>query len=120
MSIGGHSSQTHSEQSASACHACSAVIDLVDDSPSCSTNPTVTVVQPAIEGQSLRLRHSFVSLMSDQGMVTEEIARLVGHRSTRTTETVYRHELRPVIRSGAAIMPGLVPGEVALYFSRDL
>jgi integrase len=50
------------------------------------------------------LRHSFVSLMSDQGMATEEIARLVGHRSTRTTETVYRHELRPVIRSGAAIM----------------
>ncbi len=33
-------------------------------------------------------RHSFVSLMSDQGMATEEIARLVGHRSTRTTETV--------------------------------
>ena len=50
------------------------------------------------------LRHSFVSLMSDQGMATEEIARLVGHRSTRTTEIVYRHELRPVIRSGAAIM----------------
>ena len=50
------------------------------------------------------LRHSFVSLMSDQGMATEEIARLVGHRSTRTTETVYRHELRPVIRSGTAIM----------------
>jgi integrase len=50
------------------------------------------------------LRHSFVSLMSDRGMATEEIARLVGHRSTRTTETVYRHELRPVIRSGAAIM----------------
>jgi integrase len=50
------------------------------------------------------LRHSFVSLMSDRGMATEEIARLVSHRSTRTTETVYRHELRPVIRSGAAIM----------------
>jgi integrase len=42
--------------------------------------------------------------MSNQGMATEEIARLVGHRSTRTTETVYRHELRPVIRSGATIM----------------
>jgi integrase len=34
------------------------------------------------------LRHSFVSLMSDRGMANEEIARLVGHRSTRTTETV--------------------------------
>jgi len=55
-------------------------------------------------GKRRELRHSFVSLMSDQGMATEEIGRLVGHRSTRTTETVYRHELRPVIRSGAAIM----------------
>ena len=50
------------------------------------------------------LRHSFVSLMSEQGMATEEIARLVGHSNSRTTELVYRHELRPVIRSGAEIM----------------
>src|ERR1039457_1134950 len=50
------------------------------------------------------LRHSFVSVMSEQGMAVEEIARLVGHSSSRTTEIVYRHELRPVIRSGAEIM----------------
>lgn len=50
------------------------------------------------------LRHSFVSVMSQAGMATEEIARLVGHSNSRTTEVVYRHELRPVIRSGAAIM----------------
>ncbi len=50
------------------------------------------------------LRHSFVSVMSDRGMAIEEIARLVGHSSSRTTEVVYRHELRPVIRSGAEIM----------------
>jgi integrase len=50
------------------------------------------------------LRHSFVSVMSDRGMATEEIARLVGHSSSRTTEVVYRHELRPVIRSGAEII----------------
>jgi hypothetical protein len=37
-------------------------------------------------------------------LATEEIARLAGHRSTRMTETVYRHELRLVIRSAAAIM----------------
>jgi integrase len=49
------------------------------------------------------LRHSFVSVMSDRGMATEEIARLVGHSSSRTTEVVYRHELRPVIRPGAEI-----------------
>jgi integrase len=50
------------------------------------------------------LRTSFVSLMSNQGVSTEEIARLVGHASTRTTEVVYRRELRPVITTGAEIM----------------
>jgi integrase len=50
------------------------------------------------------LRHSFVSLMSDRGITTEEISRLVGHSSTRVTEVVYRHELRPVLRTGAEAM----------------
>lgn len=34
----------------------------------------------------------------------EEIARLAGHSSSRTTETIYRHELRPVITTGADVM----------------
>jgi len=50
------------------------------------------------------LRTSFVSLMSERGVSTEEIARLVGHSSTRVTETVYRRELRPVITTGAEVM----------------
>ncbi len=50
------------------------------------------------------LRTSFVSLMSQRGVSIEEIARLVGHASTRTTEVVYRRELRPVITTGAEIM----------------
>jgi integrase len=50
------------------------------------------------------LRTSFVSLMSHYGVSIEEIARLVGHASTRTTEVVYRRELRPVITTGAEIM----------------
>jgi integrase len=50
------------------------------------------------------LRTSFVSLMSHRGVSTEEIARLVGHSSTRITETVYRRELRPVITTGAEVM----------------
>jgi integrase len=37
------------------------------------------------------LRTTFVSLMSHQGVAIEEIARLVGHASTRTTEIVYRN-----------------------------
>lgn len=53
------------------------------------------------------LRHSFVSLMSAAGAPVELIARLVGHSDTNTTETVYRHELRPVITEGAEIMEQL-------------
>jgi integrase len=53
------------------------------------------------------LRTTFVSLMSHQGVSIEEIARLVGHATTRTTEIVYRRELRPVITTGAEIMDQL-------------
>lgn len=56
------------------------------------------------------LRTSFVSLLSETGMAIEEISHLVGHSSTVVTETVYRHELRPVIRSGAHMMDRLFPG----------
>jgi integrase len=50
------------------------------------------------------LRTSFVSLMSYHGVSTEEISHLVGHSSTKVTETVYRLELRPVIKTGAELM----------------
>ena len=50
------------------------------------------------------LRTSFVSLMSDAGVPVEEIARLVGHSGSRTTEVVYRRELRPVITTGAEVL----------------
>lgn len=50
------------------------------------------------------LRHSFVSLLSDNGLPLEEIARLVGHSSTATTEAVYRKQIRPVVESGAVAM----------------
>jgi integrase len=56
------------------------------------------------------LRHSFVSLMSDSGVPVEEIARLAGHTSSRTTETVYRHQLRPVMTTGAEAMDRLLAG----------
>lgn len=50
------------------------------------------------------LRTSFVSMMSYHGMPVEEIARLAGHASSRTTEVIYRRELRPVITTGAEVM----------------
>ena len=50
------------------------------------------------------LRHTFVSLLSDDGMAIEKIARLAGHASSHVTETVYRQELRPVLQEGAEVM----------------
>jgi integrase len=50
------------------------------------------------------LRHSFVSLLSDNGLPIDEIARLVGHSSSAVTELVYRQQIRPVVQSGAVIM----------------
>jgi integrase len=50
------------------------------------------------------LRHAFVSTSSTSGVPVEEIARLAGHASTRTTEVVYRRELRPILTTGAEIM----------------
>ena len=53
------------------------------------------------------LRHTFVSLLSDDGMAIEKIARLAGHASSHVTETVYRQELRPVLQEGAEVMDRL-------------
>ncbi|MEV4674615.1 tyrosine-type recombinase/integrase [Actinomadura sp. NPDC049382] len=50
------------------------------------------------------LRHTFVSIMSDHDVPIEKISILVGHSSTKITETVYRHQLKPEIRDGAEHM----------------
>ncbi len=51
------------------------------------------------------LRHSFVSLLSDEGVPIEQIARLVGHSGgSKVTESIYRKQLRPVIDEGATVM----------------
>ncbi len=55
------------------------------------------------------LRHSFVSILSEHGLPIEEISRLMGHSGTAVTELVYRHELRPVLESGAAVMDVVFP-----------
>ncbi|MEU5154621.1 tyrosine-type recombinase/integrase [Glycomyces sp. NPDC021274] len=52
-------------------------------------------------------RHTFVSIMSDAGVREELIANLVGHKRTSTTRTVYRHQLRPVITTGAEVLDEL-------------
>jgi integrase len=37
-------------------------------------------------------------------MAIEEISRLVGHSSSKVTETVYRHQIRPVMTAGTEAM----------------
>ncbi|TDC25398.1 site-specific integrase [Streptomyces sp. 8K308] len=56
------------------------------------------------------LRHSFVSLLSDHDVPVEEIAKLVGHSATATTEKVYRKQIRPVIQTGAKAMDRIFGG----------
>ncbi|MEV0829065.1 tyrosine-type recombinase/integrase [Nonomuraea rubra] len=58
----------------------------------------------ATEWTPRELRHSFVSLLSDNGIPLEEISRLVGHSSMATTEAVYRKQIRPVVQTGAVAM----------------
>jgi integrase len=57
------------------------------------------------------LRHSFVSIMSDNGVPIENIADLCGHSGTAVTEEVYRHQLRPVITKGAETMNTIFGGK---------
>jgi len=50
------------------------------------------------------LRHSFVSILSASGVRIEDISDLVGHSGTTVTESVYRHEIRPALTTGATAM----------------
>ncbi|GAA2726741.1 site-specific integrase [Actinocorallia aurantiaca] len=56
------------------------------------------------------MRHSFVSLLSADGVPLENIARLVGHAGgSAVTEKVYRQQIRPVIQEGATAMDRIFP-----------
>jgi hypothetical protein len=55
-------------------------------------------------GEGASWSDPFVSLLSDNGIPIDEIARLVGHSSTAVTELVYRQQIRPVLQSGAVVM----------------
>jgi len=48
-----------------------------------------------------------MSMLSADRVATEDISHLVGRSSTHATERVYRHELRPVLQTGAERM-GLI------------
>ena len=53
------------------------------------------------------LRHGFISLPSDAGVLVENTARLVGHTGIATTELVYRaRQDRTKMLQSVAIIPG--------------
>jgi integrase len=53
------------------------------------------------------MRHTFVSVLSANGVPVESIALLAGHDRTATTELVYRHEIRPALTQGAEVMDNI-------------
>ncbi len=65
------------------------------------------------------LRHSFVSIMSDQGVPIETIADICGHAGTAVTEAVYRHQLKPVIRTGAEYMNSIFGSSQSTQLSKS-
>jgi integrase len=44
-------------------------------------------------------------------MAIEGISRLMGHSSSNVTETIYRHQIRPVITIGAEAMDKIFANE---------
>jgi site-specific recombinase XerD len=50
------------------------------------------------------MRHTFVSVLSVNGVPVESIALLAGHERTATTEAAYRHEICPALTQGAEVM----------------
>ena len=76
-----------------------------------SANNVIRAFRPATEKAGLgrdwaprEMRHTFVSVLSANGVPIESIALLAGHDRTSTTELVYRHEIRPALTQGAGIM----------------
>jgi integrase len=56
------------------------------------------------------LRHTFVSLLSQHGVLIESIADAAGHSTSQVTRTVYRHQLADVVQQAAATMDAIFTG----------
>jgi integrase len=56
-------------------------------------------------------RHSFVSVLSDQGVSIEAIADAVGHINSKVTKAVYRHQIADTVAAAATAWDQIVPGE---------
>lgn len=56
-------------------------------------------------------RHTFGTRAAQSGMDRYSLASLMGHSSPNVTETVYRHQIRPVITTGAEAMDKIFASE---------
>lgn len=57
--------------------------------------------------QPRECRHTFVSVLSDNGVPIERISDLVGHVNSTVTKKVYRHQLADVIGTAATVMDSI-------------
>jgi integrase len=97
-------------------HHVDLVIPVTSSTPNRHTHATIRVADAwrdqsspiatriTLNTGSAKTRHTFVSIMSDNGISIKQIADLVGHRTTIVTQKVYRHQLKPVISTGATAM----------------
>ncbi|GGO30334.1 tyrosine-type recombinase/integrase [Deinococcus humi] len=53
------------------------------------------------------LRHTYVTLMADQGMSIDIVAKLVGHQNSAITRDVYRHLFEGKLEQAVRAMPAL-------------
>jgi len=61
--------------------------------------------QPSVRRVDLFSRvGTLLSTSSASGVPIERISDLMGHSGTSVTETVYRHEIRPALTTGATAM----------------
>lgn len=58
------------------------------------------------------LRHSAVSLLSAAGVRLEDVADVVGHKTTRMTQQIYRHQVTPTVIAGRAAMETMFGGQI--------
>jgi integrase len=61
--------------------------------------------------QPRECRHTFVSVLSGNGVPIEDISDLVGHVNSAITRKVYRHSLTPVIGTAATVMDQIYGGQ---------
>jgi hypothetical protein len=53
-------------------------------------------------------------VLSEEDVPIEKISDLVGHKDQTTTETVYRHQIRPVVLHGAEAMYRILPNSPSM------